>query len=351
MQRTKDPSSERAKLSEQVRQHSKTKPVPEPEQLGNFDQTVSTGCTLLDLAISGGVKRGGGLPGGILVEIFGPPSCGKTVLLCELASAVQRQGGEVEFFDPEARLNKQFAKMFGLNVHNMAYSMPNTIPEVFTPIRKWKPKNSDVINGVFADSLAALSTEMEMDDKDQYGMRRAKEFSEQLRKTCRVLTAHNLLMVCSNQVRENVGATQWEPKFKTSGGQGIPFYASLRLRCSNPKKIKREKTVHGQTVNRIIGVETDVEVHKSSLWKPYHSATVPILFDYGIDDIRANLQFVKDCTKVHQFMVNGEKLSQSLDHSIHLVETNDLTTTLRNEVIDLWTEIEESFVQNRRPKY
>jgi len=313
---------------------------------------ISTGSTLLDLAISGGVMPGGGLPGGILVEIFGPPSCGKTVLLTEIAGSVQRQGGEVMFYDPEARLNKLFAKRFGLNTDIMVYSTPGTVPEVFAPIRKWEPHDDSKIHGVFADSLAALSTEMEMDDKDQYGMRRAKEFSEELRKTCRVLTTKNFLMVCSNQVRENVNAGPYEPKYRSPGGLSIGFYSSLRLRCSNPQKIKREKTIQsGKLVSRIVGVETHIEVHKSSIWKPFHSAIVPILFDYGVDDIRANLQFLKEHTKAKTYIVNGQKLSNGLDHACSIVEHDKLQKSLQQEVTNLWMEIEGKFIHERKPKY
>jgi recombination protein RecA len=349
MQRTKDPQK---KLSEQVKEHANKKQVKPDEIIGNFEHVISTGSTLLDLAISGGVKHGGGIPGGVLVEIFGPPSCGKTVLLCEIAGAVQRQGGSIKFYDPEARLNKQFARMFDFKVDDIEYSTPDTVPEVFTPIRKWNPETEDSINGIFADSLAALSTKMEMEDGDKYGMRRAKEFSEELRKTCRVLTKKNFLMVCSNQVRENVGASQYEPKFRSTGGQGIPYYASLRLRCANPQKIKREKTLStGKEVVRIVGVETQIEVSKSSIWKPYHNAVVPILFSYGIDDIRQNLQFLKEYTKSSLYTVDNQKLSKSLDHACHLVEVNKLQKILKNEVIDLWTDIETRFEQERIPKY
>ena len=66
---------------------------------------ISTGSTLLDLIISGTRVRGGGLPGGILVEIFGPSGTGKTVLLCEIGGVIQRQNGDVRYGDPEARLN------------------------------------------------------------------------------------------------------------------------------------------------------------------------------------------------------------------------------------------------------
>jgi RecA/RadA recombinase len=97
-------------------------------------------------------------------------------------------------------LNKQFARIFGLDTNLMGYSRPNTVPEVFSAVRYWKPEPEGKIHGVFADSLAALSTDMEMgkDEGDKYGMRRAKEFSEELRKTCRILAQKNYLMVCSN---------------------------------------------------------------------------------------------------------------------------------------------------------
>jgi recombination protein RecA len=338
----------RLKLSEQVKSHADD---AAPSHRKKYPSRISTGSTLLDLAISGGISRGGGLPGGILVEIFGPPSCGKTVLLSEIAGNVQRQGGEIVFYDPEARLNKQYAKMFGLNTEAITYSNPNTVPEVFAPVRTWAPSGQG-INGIFADSLAALSTEMEMEDDDKMGMRRAKEFSQELRKTCRILADKNFLMVCSNQVRVNVNAGPYEQKYLTSGGMGIPFYASLRLRCSNPQKIPRDVTMpSGKVVKRIVGVETTIDVFKSSIWKPFYSTVVPIIFDYGIDDIRTNLQFVKVHTKAKVFSIRGEKLSNSLEHACRIVETSKLESDLRIATIDLWEDIEAKFTQERKPKH
>ena len=60
------------KLSAQMKRKTETKEPPKSEYDGNFGTVISTGCTLLDFAISGGRVRGGGLPGGILVEAFGP---------------------------------------------------------------------------------------------------------------------------------------------------------------------------------------------------------------------------------------------------------------------------------------
>lgn len=315
---------------------------------GDIENVLSTGSTLLNLAISGGRIRGGGVPLGILVEVFGPSGCGKTVLLCELAGRVQQKNGSVMFHDPEARLNKQFARMFGMDTDSITYTIPNTIPQVFSQVRDWKPVKEPY--GIFADSLAALSTDMEMDSEDKMGMRRAKEFSEQLRKTCRIITQQNYLMVCSNQVRQNFDAGPYGQKYTSPGGLSIGFYSSLRLRCASPEKIQDEVTIAGKKVKRVIGVKTSIEVYKSSIWKPYRQAPLTILFDYGIDDIRQNLQFIKDYTSNTTYTVRGEKLHASMNESIQMVEDNNLEEELREEVIDLWESIEAKFESKRKPR-
>jgi recombination protein RecA len=339
-------------LSDQVKKHSTESIKEEKEFKGNFKTMISTGSTLLDLAISGGIIRNGGIPGGIFVEIFGPSGSGKTVLACEIAGDGQRKGGDVHFDDPEARLNKQFAKIFDLNTEDIAYDTPDKVTQVFENIRKWKPKGDGKINICLVDSLAALSTDIEMDndDGDKMGMRRGKEFSAGFRKNARIIKDRNYLMVGTNQVRENQDAGKYGVKYKSTGGFAIGFYASLRLRASNPEKIKKIKRINGKEQTRIIGVETEFEVFKSSVWKPYHKAKVYILFDYGIDDIRGNLQYIKDNTTNSTYTVNGVSLSNELEKAILMVEEQGLERRLKREVINLWNEIEDKFKIERKQK-
>ena len=313
---------------------------------------VSTGSTLLDLAISGGRFPQGGIPMGILVEIFGPSGAGKTVLLCQIAGNVQKLGGQIMFHDPEARLNKQFASMFGLDPSTIEYTVPNTIPEVFKSVRDWAPEETEGMYGVFADSLAALSTDMEMskNEGDKMGMRRAKEFSEEMRKTCRIITQRDLLMVCSNQIRQNLDAGPHGQKYKSPGGEAIGFYSSLRLRCMNPEKLKISRTIKGKEHKRVIGVKTTIEVFKSSVWKPYRTAEAYIIFDYGIDDIRANLRYIKGIAGNSLYQVGGTKLGKSLSDAIHQVEEDGLERELKDEVISLWNEVESKFEEPRKLK-
>lgn len=354
MKRTKvaQPIEQPPKLSEQIEQkHSRTKrPVSEYE---GSDRVVSTGSTLLDLAISGGRFKEGGMPFGILVEVFGPSGAGKTVLLCQIAGNVQKMDGEVNFYDPEARLNKSFAKMFGLDSNIIGYEVPDTIPEVFGGVRDWVDgRDGKGVYGVFADSLAALSTDMEMTKEkgDKMGMRRAKEFSEELRKTCRIITQQDVLMVCSNQVRQNADAGPYGQKYISPGGEAIGFYSSLRLRCSTPKKIKIKRKIKSKEHERVVGVQTSIEVYKSSVWKPYHSADVYILFDYGIDDIRGNLRYLKTITGDSMYKIGKQTLSKSLDEAIQIVEKENLEQILKEKVITLWHEVEERFEEKRKPR-
>jgi len=314
--------------------------------------TISTGSTLLDLAIYGSRKNGGGIPGGLLVEIFGPSSSGKTVLLCEIAGGVQRQGGQVMFRDPEGRLDKTFARLFDLNVTEMEYDRPSTVLEVFQSIQTWEPEPQDkkTIHGVFVDSLAALTTEWELGDKDAYGMRRALEFSQELRKTCRMLVKRNLICCCSNQVRMNVNVGPYGQKYKSPGGEAIPFYASLRLKMGTPQKIKVKKKIARKEVTEIVGIKTEIEVFKNSKDRPHRRAPLIIIFNYGIDDIRSNLQYIKDLTGKSVYTVDGQSLGRSLDAAVTEVEKMNLESELRKEVIKLWKEIEDQFYQKRKGK-
>ncbi len=323
------------------------------EYEGSIVKMISTGSTLLDLAITGGRQRGGGIPGGIMVEIFGPSQSGKTVMLSQIAGIIQGMGGEVMFHDPEGRLNKQFAKLFKLEIEELEYNKPDTVPEVFRAVRKWEPKNSNAVNAIFTDSLAALSTDLEMkeDKGDQMGARRAKEFSQEFRRTCRLLVDKNFLMVCSNQIRDNIGGIG--SRYVSTGGRAMEHYPSLRLKTQfafKNAKMWKTVTIKEKEIKKVVGVNIEVEVFKSSVWKPYGVAPVTIIFDYGIDDIRQNLQYIKTYTGATRYVLGNENLGKGISTAIAAIEKAELEEDLREEVIDLWEDIESKFASNRKPK-
>ncbi len=308
---------------------------------------VSTGSTLLNLAISGGILREGGIPGGNIVEIYGPPSVGKTSFLVETAGNAQRKGGDTRFDDPEGRLNKEYSEIFGYEFEDKNYHRPDTVNEMFDNIWNWKTKSNKFINVSCADSLAALSTEMEMKDTDAMGMKRAKDFSERLRKTCRVIANNNWLILCSNQERMTKGAGT-----TTSGGKGVPYYASLRLRITHDYptfQITRTKTINGKKITVVIGIRSKIVVKKSSIDKPFRECYISNLFDYGFDDIRENLIFLRDYSKDEKYTFENREFS-TIGPAIQFVEDNNLEENIRQDTIELWHEIQELLKTNRKRK-
>jgi len=310
-----------------------------------FDKVISTGSTLLDLALSGKRIRGGGLPPGILVEIFGPEGSGKTALLAEICAAAQSKGGDVRFRDPESRLDQEYTTIYGVNIKSdyFDYERPETVKELFKDHKGWKP-NPDAINVFGADSIAAISTEMEMEDEDKRGQKQAKEFSQNLRKNARSLARNNILTIFTNQLREG------EKGETTPGGRGIRFYASVRLRVAQTEMIVKEKKLKsGAKVKKTIGIVSTCYVKKSTIDEPYRMCDIYIVFGYGVDDIRANLQYVKALTKDTMYDC-FDKRFHGVDAAIKYIEKYKLQKKLKNHVIDIWEEVEKEFEVQREKK-
>lgn len=328
----------------------------EMEPLGDlvidWKETLSTGSTLLDLAISSGRKYGGGIPGGILMEVYGRSGSGKTSILSEICGSAQASGGTVRFEDPEARLDEEYARTYGVEIPKEGYAQPDTVTELFEHFEAWNPA-PDKINVFAADSLAALSTKLELEKGDKMGMRRAKEFSEGLRKNARLLNNRGDIMSCSNQIRQGTyGDT-------TPGGNAIGFYSSLRISINQVDKLFKESTYKwkdsegtarsGKKIKRAFGIESRAIVTKSSIDKPYRDVPIYIVFDYGIDDIRGNLQWLKDTLGLTTYKAVN-KPYQRMDQAIDWIEKNNLEEELRREVIDLWNKVEKKFKHQRKKK-
>lgn len=316
-------------------------------KLVRFTKVISTGCTVLDLCLSGGRISGGGLPGGILVEIYGPAGSGKTAILSELCASAQSKGGDVRFRDPESRLDKEYAEIYGINIKEdyFDYDRPETVRDLFKDLRNWEP-NPDNINVFGADSVAATSTEMEMEEEegDKRGQKQAKEFSQNLRKSSRALGRENILTVFTNQLREG------ERGETTPGGKAIPYYASIRLRVAETEKITKEKKLKsGYKAKKIVGIVSTCFVKKSTIGDPYRMCDIHIIFNYGLDNIRTNLQYIKGVTKDTMYDCFGKRYN-SVDKAIEYVEENGLEKKLDKFVIQTWEEIEENFKINRKKK-
>lgn len=309
----------------------------------DFANTVSTGSTVLDLNISGGRRKWGGIPSGMIMEAYGPEGSGKTALLAEICASAQARGGEAKFADPESRLDQEYAKIYNMALPKDDYYMPDTVEEMFGIVRDWTPANTEVVNVMGTDSIAALSTELELEKGDKMGMKRAKDFSAGFRIISRHIKKNGILMVCTNQVREG------DHGEVTPGGRAVRFYSSLRLRIAMIQPLVKSTKVYNKKVDKVVGIESAVYVKKSTVDAPYRECKIYIVFNYGIDDILGNLQYIKDITNDSMYDAIDHKY-QSKWQAIAHIEQNKYENKLRNKVFDLWHEVEEKFKFDRQLK-
>ena len=100
----------------------------------------------------------------------------------------------------------------------------------------------------------------------------------------------------------------------------------------------------------IKGIKSIVTIKKSSIDNPFRTADVYIIYQYGIDDIRGNLQFCKQFMKGDSFDCFG-KTYQRMDVAIEYIENKNLQEDLKERTIDLWHEVQDSLKVTRVLKH
>lgn len=176
---------------------------------------ISTGCRQLDLIISNRSK--GGLPEGRIVEIFGPPSIGKSHIATQIAKSTQIMGGIVVYIDTENGTSVENLAALGVDVSKrFVYVDTHCTEEVLETaektILKAKAMAKDIPVTIIWDSVAASSPKAELEgayDKDTIGLQ-ARSISKGMRKITGVIGDQNVLFVILNQIRTKIGCVSPE---------------------------------------------------------------------------------------------------------------------------------------------
>jgi len=322
----------------------------EPEKNNsNTDKVVSTGSTLLDLAISGSIRRGGGIPGGILVELFGLPMGGKTTLLGEICASAQSAGGFATIGDAERRMTPEFLQYMGVKVTDDNICYPQTVKEVEDIILNTPYSDNGSIDVIAVDSIAVLMSSMEAEKEDKRGSARAKELHQMCRKAKAVISDKNRLVILTNQVQDTQDAMPGQAKTKTAGGHAIPFLASLRISVTQIGKIEKKIKMGANEIKKAVGVHSLVKIIKSSIDIPYRDAEIRILFNYGVDDVSSNLDYIKKISGNTKYWAVTEEF-MSLEKAVKYIEENNLQIQLKESTINLWEEVDAKFRIERSPK-
>ena len=242
---------------------------------------ISTGSKQLDYIISN--RRDGGLPEGRIVEIFGPPSIGKSHIATQIARSTQQMGGIVVYIDTENATSIDNLRMLGVDItKRFVYVDTHCTEEVLSiaesTIIKAKAMDKDVPVTIIWDSVAATSPKAELVgdyDKESIGLQ-ARAISKGMRKITGVIANEKVLMVCLNQIRTKVGVMYGDPT-TTPGGMAIPFHSSVRIKLGAGSQILNKD-------KEPIGINVSAKTIKNKVSAPFRTCNFEIHFGKGIKE-------------------------------------------------------------------
>lgn len=319
---------------------------------------LPTGCYLLDLF------TGGGLPIGMVVELYGKETGGKTSLGLTFIRSAQALGGVGVYLETERKTNREFAKSLGVDISSskLIWLQPETMEEALDDIEKTvaKLRGYEAPVLIFWDSLAAtggIDSCEEMRDTEQKKVRginimdlnkdqiaiEARLLSKFFkRRTIKQMRDTNCVLVISNQLRDAIGRSFGEMT-TVPGGRSVKHAIALRLKVEDMQTLPGSGArIDGKKSGVVPGIWIKITTTKNNNAPPYRSGYIPFSFSSGVDDVLTNLIFLQMNHKLGYnkgwFEMNGKRFTKASLRELCYTDAN-----IRQEIEEL---VKQTYVES-----
>jgi len=298
--------------------------------------SISTGSIALDYALGTG-----GWPNGHIIEIYSPPSTGKTTLCLSAAYQAQLAGVPVLYVDADYGMIKQNLIRCKIDPRKIKLTRPKNLEDAFESVFRFL--NSKKRGLVVIDSIANLLTSKFQSDDD-------RNFNEQDQHHRTIVTQYLQLLqpkvsfsgsiiILTNRLIDRVGIMFGNPESTPWATLSITDIASIRIDLRRIQMMKLGDDSIGQVIK--------AKVTKNRFFTPFKVATFNLMFDSGIDYIESIFSMAVDHKIVKKtsgiFSYKGKDINDRRNYGSEgalkaLSKDDILLESIKNDLsIKLWS--------------
>ena len=260
---------------------------------------ISTGATLADIITGGGYRSGS------ITNFIGNSEAGKTFMAVEAVYQAKKKykNVNVRYNDAESGFTFDTEALYGFDIREDMVKTP-TIQEFAADFGSYAKKFKKNELGIYiVDSFDGLCSDDDIQEYEDrikkyeegkeykqgsYDMSKQKYSSKLFRTICRDLDEFNVALIIISQIRDNIGVT-FGRNWTVSGGKALQFYSDNRLFLKSAESFS---VVGSDSVNREKGYCLEITGIKTRSKWPHRKCYINLLFDYGVDNISSNIDYL-----------------------------------------------------------